>query len=235
MAFIPLYDTNPLRFIRWPYVNWGLIALNILIFVVVQDAGLNEDVNRAAVTSFGLIPATLNNLAFRPEEYAVVPDSATLLTYAFFHGDFWHIAGNMLFLFVFGDNVEDSLGHIRYLIFYCLSAVGAGLAFYFSVPSSEGPLIGASGAIAGVVAAYLILHPHAKIWVLILARSPLRSSALWILGFWVLFQFWGIISAGPDEEIAYWAHIGGFVSGAVLVLFLRRPGVKLFDRGTAAG
>jgi len=235
MAFIPLYDTNPLRFIRWPYVNWGLIAFNILIFVVVQDAGLNETVNRAAVTSFGLIPATLNNLAFRPEEYAIIPDSLTLLTYAFFHGDFWHIAGNMLFLFVFGDNVEDSLGHIRYLIFYCLAAVGAGLAFYLSVPSSEGPLIGASGAIAGVVAAYLILHPHAKIWVLILARIPLRISALWILGFWVLFQVWGIISAGPDEEIAYWAHIGGFLSGAILVLFLRRPGVKLFDRGTAAG
>src|SRR5690349_9941304 len=173
MAFIPLYDTNPLRFIRWPYVNWGLIVLNVLIFVIVQDAGFNEDASRAAVTSFGLIPATLKGLAFRPEEYAIVPDYATLLTYAFFHGDFWHILGNMLFLFVFGDNVEDSLGHVRYLIFYCLAAVGAGLAFYLSVPTSEGPLIGASGAIAGVVAAYLVLHPHAKIWLLILARIPL--------------------------------------------------------------
>jgi membrane associated rhomboid family serine protease len=235
MAFIPLYDTNPLRFIRWPYVNWGLIVLNVLIFVIVQDAGFNEDASRAAVTSCGLIPATLKGLAFRPEEYAIVPDYATLLTYAFFHGDFWHILGNMLFLFVFGDNVEDSLGHVRYLIFYCLAAVGAGLAFYLSVPTSEGPLIGASGAIAAVVAAYLVLHPHAKIWVLILARIPLRISALWILGFWFLFQFWGIINAGPDDEIAYWAHIGGFISGAVLVLILRRPGVKLFDRGTAAG
>jgi membrane associated rhomboid family serine protease len=234
MAFIPLYDTNPLRFIRWPYVNWGLIAVEVLVFLLVQRAGVNEEVSRAAVTSFGLIPATLNDLAFRPEEYAIVPDTATLLTYAFLHGDFWHLLGNMLFLFVFGDNVEDSLGHVRYLIFFCLCAVGAGLAFYLSVPDSEAPLIGASGAVAGVVAAYLILHPNAKIWVLILARLPLRISALWLLGFWFLLQIYGIVTAG-ESEIAYWAHIGGFVTGALLVLFLRRPGVKLFDRGTAAG
>ena len=235
MAFIPLYDTNPLRFIRWPYVNWGLIAIMVLIFVFVQGAGFSEESSRAAFYGLGLIPVTLTDPTVTRDIYAIVPDWLTLLTYAFIHGDFWHLLGNMLFLFVFGDNVEDSLGHIRYLLFFCLCAVGAGLAFYLSVPGSESPLIGASGAIAGVVAAYLILHPHAKIWVLILARIPLRISALWVLGFWLLFQLYGLLTAGEGDDIAYWAHIGGFVSGAVLVLFLRRSGVKLFDRGAAAG
>jgi membrane associated rhomboid family serine protease len=233
MAFIPLYDTNPLRFIRWPLVNWTLIAVNILVFVFLQGGGLNEDTARASFYAFGFIPLTLSDPS-AVNDLARVPDWASLLTYAFLHGDFWHLAGNMLFLFVFGDNVEDSLGHIRYLIFFCLCAILSGLAFYLSVPTSESPLIGASGAIAGVVAAYLILHPNAKIWVLILARIPLRISALWILGFWFIFQFWGIYSAGEGDAIAYWAHIGGFIAGAALVLILRRPGVRLFDRGTAA-
>jgi membrane associated rhomboid family serine protease len=233
MAFIPLYDTNPHRYIRWPFVNWALIGVSALVFVVLQHGG-TADAARAGVISFGLIPATLNHAAERPADLALVPDQVTLLTYAFFHGDFWHLAGNMLFLWVFGDNVEDSLGHLRYLLFYCLVAAAAGIAFVWSAPGSESPLIGASGAVAGIVAAYLILHPHAKVWVLVLARIPLRISALWILCFWILFQIYGIVIAGATE-VAYWAHIGGFVSGAALVPLLRRPGVRLFDRGGEAG
>jgi len=234
MAFIPLYDTNPLRFIRWPFVNWGLIAVIVLVFFFVEGGGFQEETARASFYAFGFIPLTLSDPT-AINDLAKVPDWASLLTYAFLHGDFWHLAGNMLFLFVFGDNVEDSLGHVRYAAFFILCAIGAGLAFYLSVPASESPLIGASGAIAGVVAAYLMLHPNAKIWVLILARIPLRISALWVLAFWFLFQIYGIATAKEGDEIAYWAHVGGFLSGAVLVLVFKRPGVKLFDRGAATG
>jgi len=234
MAFIPLYDTNPLRFIRWPYVNWGIIAINVFVFVFIEGGGLNEQSSRAAFYGFGFIPLTISDPT-AINELAHVPDWLTLVTYAFIHGDFWHLLGNMLFLFVFGDNVEDSFGHVRYAAFFILCAIGAGLVFYLSVPASESPLIGASGAIAGVVAAYLMLHPNAKIWVLILARLPLRISALWVLAFWFLFQIYGIVTAKEGEEIAYWAHVGGFVSGVVLVFVFKRRGVKLFDRGTATG
>src|SRR5690606_1926860 len=134
------------------------------------------------------------------------------------------------FLWVFGDNVEDAVGHWRFLLFYLLCAVGAGLAHALMVPDSPSPLVGASGAVAGIVAAYLILHPRVKIWVLAFGRLPLRLSALWVLGFWVLVQVWSVVMMG-DGNVAWWAHIGGLASGALLILVLRRPGVHLFDRG----
>jgi membrane associated rhomboid family serine protease len=233
MAFIPLYDSNPLRHISRPWVTYAFILINIVVFFFIEGGGFSG-ADRATVITFGLIPATLGDLAMRPEDLELIPDYLTLITYAFFHGDFWHLLGNMLFLWVFGDNVEDSLGHVRYFIFYCLCAVGAGLAFYISVPTSESPLIGASGAIAGVVAAYLVLHPHAKIWILIFARIPIRISALWVLGFWLAYQIYGIVTSG-ESEVAWWSHIGGFVTGAILVLFLKRRGIRLFDRGPAPG
>ena len=235
MAFIPLYDGNPLRYIRYPYVNWALIAVNALIFFFVEQ-GTFVDADRVSSMIYGLIPAAINHLEERPEDFAVVPDYLTLVTYSFFHADFWHLAGNMIFLWVFGDNVEDSLGHLRYLFFYLVSAAGAGYAYALSDPESAAPLIGASGAVAGIVAAYLLLHPRAKVWILAFARIPLHISALWVLGFWIVFQVYAVLTAGPDDEVALWAHIGGFVTGAVLVLFLRRRGVgALRQEGAAAG
>ena len=179
---------------------------------------------------FGLIPAAFNHLEERPEDFAVVPDYLTLVTYSFFHADFWHLAGNMIFLWVFADNVEDSLGHLRFLVLLPALAAGAGYAFVLSDPESAAPVIGASGAVAGIVAAYLLLHPRAKVWILAFARIPLHLSALWVLGFWIVFQVYAVLTAGPGDEVAWWAHLGGFVTGAVLVLFLRRRGVGLFGR-----
>ncbi|MEL6422209.1 MAG: rhomboid family intramembrane serine protease, partial [Pseudomonadota bacterium] len=162
-----------------------------------------------------------------------VPERVTLLSYMFLHADVLHLAGNMLFLWVFGDNVEDAMGHGRFLIFYLLCGVVAGLT-HAAVMGATGfgtaPLIGASGAVAGCVAAYLMLHPRVRVWVLVLRFIPLRIAAIWALGAWVVMQF--IMALMPQvDAVAWWAHVGGMVCGAVLILFMRRTGVRLFDRG----
>ena len=225
MAFIPIYDTNPLRNIRRPWVAWGLIAANIAVYFLVESgtAGMASD---ASVTALGLFPAVFNGL---DASRSAVPDALTLVTYSFLHVDFWHLAGNMIFLWVLADNVEDALGHIRFLLFYLLCAAAAGYAFVLSAPSATGPVIGASGAIAGTISAYLILHPRAKMWVLAFGRIPLRLSAVYVLGFWIVFQFIAVLTGG-QSNVAWWSHVGGLISGAVLVLFMRRRGTPLFDR-----
>ena len=226
MPFIPLHDTNPLRHIRHAWVSWGLIAANCAIFFISPHDVENV---RAAAIRFGLIPAVLNGDYVLPPDYQAIPESLTLLTYAFLHGDIGHLAGNMIFLWVFADNIEDALGHFRFLAFYCLSAAGAGYVQALAVPTSDIPVIGASGAIAGVVGAYFMLHPFAKVWILAFGRIPLRFASIWIIGFWAGFQVFEVAKAVPGE-IAWWTHIGGFATGAILVTFLRRRGVVLFDR-----
>ncbi|MEP0518976.1 MAG: rhomboid family intramembrane serine protease [Hyphomicrobiales bacterium] len=226
--FIPLHDTNPLLHVKRPYVNWALIAITIIIFVVFQaQAGLLGGVGLPA--SFGVIPSVLFETRALPPDLVVIPADWTLVSYAFFHGGWMHLIGNMLFLWVFGDNIEDALGHIKYLLFYLLCAAGGGYAHAIFNANSEAPLIGASGAVAGVVAAYLILHPKVKVWILALGRIPLRLSALWVLGAWILMQIYNLFAAA-DSEVAWWAHIGGLICGAALVLLLKRREVPLFDR-----
>ena len=224
MAFIPIYDTNPLRNIRRPWVAWGLIVVNVLIYFLVESgtAGAASD---ASVIAFGLFPAVFSGIDV---SRGAVPDVLTLVTYSFLHADFWHLAGNMIFLWVLADNVEDALGHIRFLVFYLLCAAGAGYVFVLSDPSTTGPVIGASGAIAGTIAAYLILHPRAKMWVLAFGRIPLRLSAVYVLGFWVVFQVIAVVT-GDNSNVAWWTHLGGFVCGALLVLVMRRRNTPVFD------
>ena len=225
--FIPLHDANGLKHIRLQYVTLGLIIANCLIFLMTALG--SQGFTEAAVIGLGYIPSTVFNIAERPEEWVLVPDNATYITYAFLHGDLWHLGGNMLFLWVFGDNVEDALGHIKYLIFYLLCAAAGAWLHGILAPDSQSPLIGASGAIAGIVAAYLILHPRVKIWVLALGRFPVRLPAWILLVLWIGFQF-VMIALMPEDQVSWAAHIGGIVAGAVLVLFLRRRGVPLFDR-----
>jgi membrane associated rhomboid family serine protease len=226
--FIPIYDFNPLRSIRTPLVTRTLIAVTVVIFVLFES-GLVVDAQMASVGIFGVIPAEFHLGAGLRSELATLPESLTLVTYMFFHGGWMHLIGNMLFLWVFGDNIEDDMGHARFLVFYLLCGVAGGLAHTLANPTSEAPLIGASAAVAGTLAAYLILHPKVKLWVLLLARIPLKVTALWVIGAWILFQFVNLYIA-LDKETAYWAHIGGLLAGAVLVPFMRRPGVRLFDR-----
>lgn len=222
--FIPLYDTNRLRHIRLQYVTIGLIALNTLIYLVTALGG--EDFNNAAVLGLGFIPSVVHDKAELAPQFVVIPESLSYLTYAFLHADIFHLGGNMLFLWVFGDNVEDALGHIRYLIFYLLCAI-AGAAFQGLVAwDSQVPLIGASGAIAGVVAAYLILYPRVKVWVLAFARIPLRIPAFIPLILWIGFQV-VMFAAGGENQVSWACHIGGIIAGAVLVLILRSRGVPL--------
>ncbi|MCV0394402.1 MAG: rhomboid family intramembrane serine protease [Rhizobiaceae bacterium] len=225
--FIPLHDANDLKHISLQYVTIGLIAANVLVFVF---TGLSsQDQVAAAAFGLGYIPALLNDSAELAPELVIVPEGWTYVTYSFLHGDIFHLGGNMLFLWVFGDNVEDALGHVRYLIFYVLCAAAGAFLHGLAAPDSQVPLIGASGAVAGIVAAYLILHPRVKVWVLVLMRLPLRIPAFIPLVLWILFQF-AMFAIGGEDEISWAAHIGGITAGALLVLVMRRRGVPLFDR-----
>ncbi len=226
--FIPVYDHNRLTHVPFPFVNLSIIALNVLIFLFYQDAGEQSAVG-AASYSFGLIPVVLFNIRDLSPQLQMVPDWMSIVTYAFLHGGFMHLIGNMLFLWVFGDNVEDAMGHIRYLVFYLICAAAGGGAYALLDVNSDVPLIGASGAVSGVVAAYLMLHPKVKVWVLALGRIPLRLSAIWLLGAWILYQMYNAI-VSAESEVAWIAHVGGLMSGALLILFFRRKGVPLFDK-----
>jgi membrane associated rhomboid family serine protease len=231
VVFIPISDDNPLRSIRFQWVTIGLIAANVLAFFW-QSMALGQ----TAAASFAVVPSELFQVrifggpARGPYDLVAVPEGYTLLTYMFLHGDILHLLSNMLFLWVFGDNIEDAMGHLKFLAFYVACGIAGGLAHSLMLPSSRLPLIGASGAVAGVIAAYLMLHPRVLVWVLAFRIIPLRISAAWVLGIWVVTQFLMILLNQPDQ-IAWWAHIGGMVAGAVLIVFLRRPGVPLFDRG----
>lgn len=229
--FLPLHDHNRLVHVPRPYVNLSIIAANVIIYMVFQGAGEEQAIG-ASSYSFGLIPAVFFEMRELAEPLRMQPDWLSLVTYCFLHGGFMHLLGNMLFLWVFGDNVEDAMGHTRYLIFYLACAGVAGLAYAVMDVRSEVPLIGASGAVSGVVAAYLMLHPRVKVWVLFLGRIPLRLTAFWLLGAWVLYQIFNAVTAA-DSNVAWIAHVGGLAAGAFLVLFFRRRGVLLFDRNLA--
>lgn len=225
--FIPLHDANSLRHIKLQYVTIGLIAVNALVFLVTGFA--SDNFTGAAVYGLGYIPSVAFDTVELPAELVLVPENLTYITYAFLHGDIFHLGGNMLFLWVFGDNVEDALGHFRFLVFYLLCAIAAAFVHGVLAPASQVPLIGASGAIAGVVAAYLILHPRVKIWILALGRIPLRIPAYIALVLWIAFQFGMLVLAG-DDQVSWACHVGGILAGAILVFPLRRSGVPVFDR-----
>jgi membrane associated rhomboid family serine protease len=231
--FIPLYDSNSLRHIRFQYVTLGLIIANILVFFGTV-LGVTEDAAWADAIALGYIPAVMNDFAQLSPEQILVPQNFTYITYAFLHADIFHLGGNMLFLWVFGDNVEDALGHIKFLVFYLACAAAGAFLHGVILPESEAPLIGASGAIAGIVSAYLILHPRVKLWVLVLMRIPLRIPAWIPLLLWVGFQFM-MLFVQTEDAVSWPAHVGGIIAGAVLVLFLRRRGVPLFDRNLEVG
>ena len=229
--FIPLHDTNPLKSIDYQYVTVTLIVLNVAIYAIFQTGWFIplEDENTAA---FAVIPAELMGHGLGGASLAtpfLVPARLTLVTYMFLHGSSIHLLGNMLFLWVFGDNVEDAMGHLRFLMFYLMCGIFAAVLHSWMMPDSDLPLIGASGAVAGIISAYLILHPKVKIWVLALWRIPIKITAYWALGFWILAQFANLLFDN-EENVAWGAHIGGLAAGAVLILFMRRRGVPLFDR-----
>src|SRR5580693_6016921 len=219
---MPLYDHSPFRWPTPPYVMWSLIAINVIVFAAQSTLGPEglAEVEHAA----GLIPVALTSGQWGT---GPIPPPLTLITALFVHANGMHIFGNMIFLFVFGDDIEEALGHWRFLAFYLACGIGSGFAFALSDPSSTTDLIGASGAIAGVIAAYLLFRPCAKVFCL-LGLIPLRLRAYWIIGFWAIWQFVDIASR-VDDGVAYWAHIGGLITGAILFVVMRPAGVALFD------
>lgn len=221
---MPLYDDNPLKLPHRPIVTWWLIGVNILIFLIEMGS---QDGGEQMVAQYGLTPAALFGHGQVPGGLTPV---LTLVSYQFLHANIMHILGNMVFLWVFGDDVEEAMGRWRFLAFYLLCGIAGGLAFAFSASTSNGPLIGASGAIAGVVVAYLMLRPCAKITAVFVfvVPIPLRISAYWIIGVFIFLQLASLSSASQDD-VAYWCHFGGMVAGAVLFPFMRNAGVVLFE------
>jgi membrane associated rhomboid family serine protease len=226
MLILPFRDHNPLKWIRFHYMNATMIGLCIAVHAWQLSLG---DGGARAGLAFGVVPAVITGHAVLPPELAVIPAYLTLLTSAFLHANWLHLGGNMLFLWIFGDNIEDCLGHVRYLAFFALCAIAAALAHIAVDPSSTVPTIGASGAVSGMLGGYLILHPKARVWTLVAMRIPLPLPAVLVLVVWFALQLYGAADPDSTTSIAWWAHVGGFVTGAILVIPLRRKSVPLFD------
>ena len=227
--FLPLHDQNPLKVIPFQLITCCIIAVCVVVFLYQQF--LPAEQQQAQILSFGLLPAVLFDHRVLVPELAILPSELTLLSSMFLHSGWMHLFGNMAFLWVFGDNVEDSMGHWRFLLFYCACGVLASLTHAFTGSESISPLIGASGAVSGVLAAYLLLHPRVKVIILVLMRLPLRLRAYWIIGAWIGLQVYNI-ATGTGGHVAWWAHIGGFVAGAIMLPFFPSGSVPLLDRGT---
>jgi len=223
---IPLRDDNPTT-LR-PIITMGLIVVTTLVFLWQLSLGSQAE---QAILSLGAVPAKLSGKMTSAN--TALPAVVTVFTSMFLHGGWMHLIGNMLYLWIFGNNVEDAMGHVRYLLLYLVCGSAAVFAQAILATSSTVPMIGASGAISGVLGSYLLLYPHARVLVLIplgfLSRL-IYLPAMFVLGFWFLLQLLSALLADPNQPgVAFAAHAGGFVSGLVLVLFFRRRGVRLFN------
>ncbi len=238
---IPISDAN--RALRFPFVNLGLIILNILVYIyqVSLSGSLTLSQTSPALLQFfyewSVIPAEYTSGRTIPPDPPVI--FLTLLSAMFMHGSLLHIGSNMLFLWVFGDNVESNMGHLKYLVFYLICGILASGAHILFNIGDRTPSLGASGAIAGVLAAYLVLFPRAQVrtlLILFIFITMTRVSAVFLIGIWFLLQFLqGLAELGlPRPEgaggVAVWAHVGGFIAGFLLVFVFRGPR-KRFEHG----
>jgi membrane associated rhomboid family serine protease len=222
---IPLYDDNPTH--RPPYVT---------LFVIGACTGaflweLSQPSQTAVALSYGMIPGVLFGRTHLASSLRVLPAWATIFTSMFLHGGWLHLIGNMLFLWIFGNSVEDALGHVRFVVLYFASGIAAALSQALVNPASHVPMIGASGAIAGVLGAYLLIYPranvHVFVWIIIFFRI-VTVPAWFLLGLWLGVQLLsGLASTQAAGGLAFWAHVGGFAAGLVLVTLLRPRGLAL--------
>ncbi|MEX0924200.1 MAG: rhomboid family intramembrane serine protease [Rhodovibrionaceae bacterium] len=226
MPFLPLYDDYPRILIRHPWVTYAIVGACSFLFLVEISGGQRAYVEM--IYGYGMIPVVLVGDGELPPDLYRIPALLTVLSSMFLHGDTMHLVGNMLYLWVFGDNIEDAMGHKRFAAFYAIGGTVAALAHVLSDPSSQVPTIGASGAVSAVLGGYLVLHPRAKVLTPVL-WIPLMLPAWMLLGIWFGFQFW---MAGSDPGlgggVAWWAHIGGFVAGALLVVPFRHKAIRLW-------
>lgn len=223
---MPLHDDNTLRFIPFQWATCTLILINVLAFL--WQLSLGETGIDVSAGAAGMIPAAVfPGAAGVPQALTQFSPEYTLITYMFLHGDWLHLIGNMLFLWVFGDNVEDAMGTISFVLFYLLCGIAAGLAHAYVNIGSDAPLIGASGATAGVIGAYLVLYPRVWMWVLVFLRLPIKLPAVVVILAWFAMQVM-FVMVEVNDNTAWWAHIGGFAAGVVLVFIFKRRGVPLF-------
>ncbi len=218
----PIRDHNPSG--RTPYVTWALIAINVLVFLSYYNLFSEPRALNIFFANWGMVPAIASE------------NQISLITHMFLHGGVMHLLGNMLFLWIFGDNMEDEMGHVGFLIFYLAAGVGAAIAQYATEPNSPVPMVGASGAIAGVMGGYLLLFPKAKVDILLILIIIFRVFTIpaWIvLGLWFAMQL-GLGLSTPSDQggVAYWAHAGGFGIGLLLTvpLWLRRGATAFWHR-----
>jgi len=221
----PIRDHNPSD--KTPYVTYSLIAINVLVFVitlpVMQDGGFEA---RRFLADYALVPAFLSE----------GQGWQGLFTSMFLHAGFLHILGNMLFLWIFGDNLEEDFGHVGFLLFYLASGVGAGLIHWMAAPGSLVPTVGASGAIAGVMGGYLLMYPRAKVdilFIIVIIFKIVPVPAWLMLGIWFALQLFNGAASDPDlGGVAYWAHAGGFIVGFALTVpkWLSRGGTGFWSK-----
>lgn len=220
----PIRDHHPSG--RTPVVTYALMAANILVFLSYASLFTSDMAISRVFYTYGMTPVRIS----------MGDGFATVLTSMFLHGGWMHLAGNMLFLWIFGDNVEDEMGRLPFLLFYLAAGIAAGLAQVLSSPLSNVPTVGASGAIAGVMGSYLLLFPRARVDILLILIVYFRILPIpaWIvLAVWFAMQFAGGVGADPDTGgVAYWAHAGGFVAGVALTvpLWLKRGGPVFWNR-----
>ena len=219
---IPLKDDNPVS--TKPIVSYGIIGFCILIFFA--QLGLSETELRDFTYSYGLIPSVLMGIDQLPQDLFKISPIGTIFTSMFMHGGWMHLIGNMLYLWIFADNIEDDLGTLNFVIFYFVSGIGAAMSQVFMDINSQIPMIGASGAIGGVLGAYLINYPNARVLVLIpfgFFSQLIKIRSLYVLGFWFILQFINsFFSSSEGGGVAYAAHIGGFITGVILILFFNK-------------
>ncbi len=230
---IPLRDDNPTSIT--PFVSWTVIGLCVLVFM--WQVGLDERGARAAVYALGVVPAVLFGHAALPPQVEIVPPAVSVFTSMFMHGGWMHLLGNMLYLWIFGDNVEASMGHVRFVVFYLTCGIAAVLAQALPDTASEIPMIGASGAISGVLGAYLLLHVHARVLVLIplgVFTQIVHLPAGVVLGLWFVLQLLSSLATPAGQGgVAFGAHIGGFIAGAALIPLFKYRHVRLWQAGTS--
>ena len=218
--FIPLHDANSLRHIRAQYVTIAIIAINVAVFLLTGFNGQQALI--ADALGYGYVPSVVHDINELTPDLVRVPEELTYVTYAFMHGDLMHLGGNMLFLWVFGDNLEDQMGPVGFAAFYLACGVAAALTHIAADPGSPIPTVGASGAIAGVMGGYLLLFPKAKVDVLVIFVFffwVFTISAWVVLGVWFAIQlFSGLGAPASNGGVAYWAHAGGFFAGVLLTL-----------------
>lgn len=216
---IPIRDDNPTHL--KPIATLTLIATNILIWLLVQGAGSEPGLS-TSICTLGLIPADV--LGLRPDGPLVCPIEGggwfTVVSSMFTHGGWMHIAGNLWFLWIFGNNVEDAMGHARFVLFYLLCGIAAACAQSIANPASSIPMVGASGAIGGVMGAYIVLYPRVHVHILFFVTTVAVPAVL-MLGYWLLIQLLGGFGNSAGGGVAFWAHVGGFLAGALLVLLFK--------------